>query len=231
MEIAAGCARRESSARREQSARLARPSASAIAVSVSAASAAPFWRGFSDLLSAELAASPKLRDRSWPFRAVSPPGLAAMLALLAAPALSPALHTAVWAPRPPARTAVLRAQSIFANDGDSEIDWDKEVLALTRPKNRYYQELKKLDAPQLIKEFADTAPKEVQMAVKVTISQLLGSLPPQIADGVLRARGRSLASLMFSMQMTGYVSRRKVELYSPSLSPNGMLTLLHLADV
>jgi len=100
------------------------------------------------------------------------------------------------------------AQSVFANDGgDSEIDWDKEAAALVKPTNRFYKALKEIEAPQLVKEFAETAPPEVQTAVKATIGQLLGNLPPQVAESAIEAKGTSLATLMFSMQMTGYMFR------------------------
>mmetsp|Transcript_11317 Transcript_11317/g.33238 ORF Transcript_11317/g.33238 Transcript_11317/m.33238 type:complete len:296 (+) Transcript_11317:61-948(+) len=100
------------------------------------------------------------------------------------------------------------AQSVFANDGgDSEIDWDKEAAAVVKPTNRFYKALKEIEAPQLVKEFAETAPPEVQTAVKATIGQLLGNLPPQVAESAIEAKGTSLATLMFSMQMTGYMFR------------------------
>merc|ERR1719230_335934 len=103
--------------------------------------------------------------------------------------------------------AAIRAQSLYANDGDEEIDWDKEAAGLARPQNRFYKAIKEIETPQLVSEFAETAPPEVQTAVKVTISQLLGNLPPEVAETAIEAPGKSLASMMFSMQMTGYMFR------------------------
>ena len=94
----------------------------------------------------------------------------------------------------------VRAQSLFASDGDDEIDWDKEAAALAKPANRFYKAIKEIEAPDMVKQFAESAPQEVQTAVKVTISQLLGNLPPQVAESAIEAKGQSLASLMFSMQ-------------------------------
>jgi len=129
-------------------------------------------------------------------------------------ALQPALLRRAARPEQMASRSALshvRAQSLFASDGasdgDSGIDWDKEAAALARPQNKYFKAIKEIEAPQLVKEFAETAPQDVQTAVKVTISQLLGNLPPQVAESAIEAKGTSLASLMFSMQMTGYMFR------------------------
>lgn len=67
--------------------------------------------------------------------------------------------------------------------------------------------LSDIDTPELIKSFAETAPKEVQFAVKATVSSLLGNLPPAVADSSITTTGRNLATLMFNMQMTGYMFR------------------------
>jgi len=132
------------------------------------------------------------------------------------------------------RSALLhvRAQSLYANDGagDGEgVDWDKEAAALARPMNRYFKAIKEVEGPELVKEFASTAPPEVQTAVKLTISQLLGNLPPQVAESVIETKGQSLASLMFSMQMTGYMFRNAEyrrslkQSINPSETPNTAL--------
>jgi len=69
--------------------------------------------------------------------------------------------------------------------------------------------------------------------VKLTISQLLGNIPAQVAESAITARGTSLASLMFSMQMTGYMFRNAeyrralLQASTPAQLPpvNGTLTV------
>merc|ERR1712087_938064 len=50
-------------------------------------------------------------------------------------------------------------------------------------------------------------PKGVQQAVRLTVAQLLGNLPPEVAESSITSTGQNIASLMFSMQMTGYMFR------------------------
>ena len=56
--------------------------------------------------------------------------------------------------------------------------------------------------PDMVSEFANTAPEPVQLAVKQTVAQLLGQMPPDVADGAIRAPGTSLATLFVSMQVS-----------------------------
>jgi len=115
--------------------------------------------------------------------------------------------------RPPAivaaRASVVYAQADYANDGE-EVDWDKEATKLgdlAKPMNPYYKEVSSMDMPDLIKQFTDTAPKEVQFAVKTTVASLLGNMPETIAESSITTQGKNLATLMFNMQMTGYMFR------------------------
>jgi len=89
----------------------------------------------------------------------------------------------------------------------SEVDWDKELAALSLPPNPFYKSIKDIPVPELVAQFAKVAPQPVQMAVRSTVAQLLGNLPEQIGDAAITASGQSIASLMFSMQMTGYMFR------------------------
>jgi len=121
----------------------------------------------------------------------------AVTALVMRPCVRPSLSTP--------RTKIC-AQGNFANDGE-EVDWDKEASKLARPHNRFFKALSDIESPELIKNFAQTAPKEVQFAVKATVSSLLGNLPPAVAESAITTTGRNLATLMFNMQMTGYMFR------------------------
>lgn len=79
--------------------------------------------------------------------------------------------------------------------------------SLAMPKNRYVDTILNITAPDLIKGFADTAPAEVQQAVRATVVSLLGNLPPDMYDVSVASTGKNVASLMYSMQMTGYMFR------------------------
>jgi len=94
----------------------------------------------------------------------------------------------------------------FANDG-GEVDWDAEASKLAVPVNPFYKAISSIEAPDLLKDFVDTAPKEVQFAVKTTVASLLGNMPEQMGDASITTTGKSLATLMFNMQMTGYMFR------------------------
>jgi len=123
------------------------------------------------------------------------------------------LHPLPTPPQPPpalvSRHAVARASAGFASDGE-EVDWDEEAKklgALAKPQNAFYQAVSSIEAPELIREFASTAPEEVQFAVKATVASLLGSMPPAVAESSITTTGKNLATLMFNMQMTGYMFR------------------------
>ena len=73
--------------------------------------------------------------------------------------------------------------------------------------NRYVEAMQNISAPELIKGFAQTAPDEVQQAVRQTVVSLLGNLPPNVYDVNVMSTGQNVASLMYSMQMTGYMFR------------------------
>ena len=79
--------------------------------------------------------------------------------------------------------------------------------SLAMPRNRYVDVILNITAPDLIKGFAETAPAEVQQAVRATVVSLLGNLPPHMYDVSVASTGKNVASLMYSMQMTGYMFR------------------------
>jgi len=79
--------------------------------------------------------------------------------------------------------------------------------SLIRPLNRYVEMIQNVTAPELIKGFAETAPEEVQQAVRSTVVSLLGNLPPHLYNVNVMSTGQNVASLMYSMQMTGYMFR------------------------
>jgi hypothetical protein len=77
----------------------------------------------------------------------------------------------------------------------------KEALA----KNPYMAVVSKLSPSELISKFTATAHPRVQNAVRSTILGLIGGLPKLAFDTTTITTGQRLASLMFQLQMTGYM--------------------------
>ena len=71
--------------------------------------------------------------------------------------------------------------------------------------NPYVLAMQNIPAPELIKGFAETAP--TMQAGWPTVVSLLGNLPPHLYDVNVMSTGQNVASLMYSMQMTGYMCR------------------------
>jgi hypothetical protein len=117
--------------------------------------------------------------------------------------------------RPPAASAARITRSVpplaqLQSDDGEEVDWDREMGKLAnrfKPQNPYVKEMSETDVMDLVQEFAATAPKPVQFAVTATVASLLGKLPDQIMEQEITTTGKALGSLLFNMQMTGYMFR------------------------
>lgn len=88
------------------------------------------------------------------------------------------------------------SSSLFA--GDAKMD---AQLA----KNPYMQVVSKLSPSEIISKFTASANPRVQEAVRSTILGLIGSLPKMAFETTTITTGQRLASLMFQLQMTGYM--------------------------
>ena len=71
--------------------------------------------------------------------------------------------------------------------------------------NPYVSVVSKLTPSELIAKFTSTAHPRVQNAVRSTILGLIGGLPKMAFDTTTVTTGQRLASLMFQLQMTGYM--------------------------
>lgn len=89
----------------------------------------------------------------------------------------------------------------FGNNGPLLDAPSAEALA----NNPYMQVVSKLSPSELISKFTATANPRVQGAVRNTILGLIGSLPKMAFDTTTITTGQRLASLMFQLQMTGYM--------------------------
>lgn len=72
-------------------------------------------------------------------------------------------------------------------------------------KNPYLRVVSNLSPSDLISKFTATADPRVQQAVRATILGLIGSLPKMAFDTTTITTGQRLASLMFQLQMSGYM--------------------------
>ena len=104
----------------------------------------------------------------------------------------------------PRAAVFMQDKYVRGEDSDDDIE---EGGKLAESVNPYVLAMQNIPAPELIKGFAETAPTEVQAAVRSTVVSLLGNLPPHLYDVNVMSTGQNVASLMYSMQMTGYMFR------------------------
>jgi len=95
------------------------------------------------------------------------------------------------------------------DEGDEEkssaMTFSVQGGALLDPNNPYLKVVQGLTPSELIGRFTSTAHPRVQSAVKATILGLIGSLPKMAFETKTVTTGERLASLMFQLQMTGYM--------------------------
>lgn len=81
-----------------------------------------------------------------------------------------------------------------------------QLEAMDKIKNNpYLKVVSSLTPNELISKFMKEEPVRVQNAVRGTILSLIGSLPKMAFDTTTVTTGARLASLMFQLQMTGYM--------------------------
>lgn len=81
--------------------------------------------------------------------------------------------------------------------------------SLARPKsNPYLHVVSRLAPSDLIARFTASASPRVQDAVRTTVLGLIGGLPQMAFETKTVATGERLASLMFQLQMTGYMFKK-----------------------
>lgn len=82
---------------------------------------------------------------------------------------------------------------------------DAMLTAEKLAQNPYIDIVSKISPSELISKFSTNAHPRVQSAVRNTILGLLGGLPKMAFDTTTVTTGQKLASLMFQLQMTGYM--------------------------
>ncbi|CAJ1966482.1 unnamed protein product [Cylindrotheca closterium] len=93
----------------------------------------------------------------------------------------------------------------FGSSSSSSLFADEASMDAQLAKNPYMQVVSKLSPSEIISKFTATANPRVQEAVRSTILGLIGSLPKMAFETTTITTGQRLASLMFQLQMTGYM--------------------------
>lgn len=93
-------------------------------------------------------------------------------------------------------------------------------LSRTKP-NPYLNVVSRLTPSDLISRFTSSASPRVQDAVRTTVLGLIGGLPQMAFETKTIATGERLASLMFQLQMTGYMFKNAEYRLSLSQSLGG----------
>mmetsp|Transcript_12461 Transcript_12461/g.19206 ORF Transcript_12461/g.19206 Transcript_12461/m.19206 type:complete len:412 (-) Transcript_12461:50-1285(-) len=112
---------------------------------------------------------------------------------------------------------------------DDPIDDDEsEEILLNNP---YMKVVSDLTPSDLISKFTTSADPRVQNAVRSTILGLIGSLPKMAFDTTTITTGQRLASLMFQLQMTGYLFKNAEYRLSLTQSLNPIAGTMALPEV
>lgn len=111
----------------------------------------------------------------------------------------------------PGEKEVVPDQGLTEDEQSSALVLGKQGIIAGEPtndmiqRNPYMAVVTKLTPSELISKFTATAHPRVQNAVRTTILGLIGGLPKMAFDTTTITTGQRLASLMFQLQMTGYM--------------------------
>lgn len=106
---------------------------------------------------------------------------------------------------PPGASALVGSFGMAPQDGGGSLFAGGGPSADALAKNPYMQVVSKLTPSELISKFTVSASPRVQDAVRTTVLGLIGSLPKMAFETTTMTTGQRLASLMFQLQMTGYM--------------------------
>jgi hypothetical protein len=112
-----------------------------------------------------------------------------------------------------ASTPISPAPTGRSDQGSRDIEFnlgtkgDSLTPAATEKQNPFFEYIRSLSPPETLKRFAESAPKEVQAAMKQMIVNMLGNLPPFAFAVTITTLGQRLADLLYSTAMTGYMLR------------------------
>lgn len=102
-------------------------------------------------------------------------------------------------------TADSSSSALVANNNNVDPFAAGGLAPETLQRNPYLAVVMKLSPSEIISKFTTAAPPGVQNAVRSTILGLIGGLPKLAFETTTVTTGQKLASLMFQLQMTGYM--------------------------
>lgn len=102
---------------------------------------------------------------------------------------------------PPYMTDEQRYRHLF----NHMINCNDFVYADREKSANYFQLINSISPNDLISKFANSTPSFVQEGVRTTLANVLGTLPNYAFDTSLLTTSTKLASLLFQMQITGYM--------------------------
>ncbi|ANM58310.1 hypothetical protein AT1G63610 [Arabidopsis thaliana] len=118
------------------------------------------------------------------------------------------LKTNTWKCSGTGNLLVLRVKA-YGSSSDSSADSSTPPNGTRQPKSRrdilleYVQNVK----PEFMEMFVKRAPKHVVEAMRQTVTNMIGTLPPQFFAVTVTSVAENLAQLMMSVLMTGYMFR------------------------
>ena len=115
-------------------------------------------------------------------------------------------------PKDPSQTAATSSALVAQNNNGGALSDPFTAGELTPEllqNNPYLAVVLQLSPSEIISKFTTAAPPGVQNAVRSTILGLIGGLPKLAFETTTVTTGQKLASLMFQLQMTGYMFKVK----------------------
>eukprot|EP00882_Tetradesmus_deserticola_P018487 GHRQ01019856.1.p1 GENE.GHRQ01019856.1~~GHRQ01019856.1.p1 ORF type:complete len:247 (+),score=97.91 GHRQ01019856.1:166-906(+) len=112
------------------------------------------------------------------------------------------MHAARFSCKQGKRSFVVQAASSAASSAADGVPV-KEVAEKKKLLLKYVKEVQ----PALIEQFVDQGPPAVVAAMRNTITNMLGTLPPQFFTVTISTVGENMSQLMLSVLMTGYMFR------------------------
>jgi hypothetical protein len=114
-------------------------------------------------------------------------------------------------------------ESIIAVDNeDDSMKLSTIHVEPSRNALRYCQSLENIPPQEIIVKFAQSAPLNVQEATKSTIVNLIGNFPNYSLDAALVTTSVKLASLLYQMQITGYLFKSAEYVMSTTKTLKGL---------
>ena len=94
-----------------------------------------------------------------------------------------------------------------SDDGSRDSEFDIDISANEEDVNELFQFVKQVPPPELVNKFTQSAPPVVQHAIRETLVNMLGSLPPLAFNTTVSTMSSNLVQLFHSSLVTGYMFR------------------------